>query len=539
MKLNNTYMSQSNNWNKAGISLPSFDRNVMVEKTASSPEWIHFGAGNIFRGFIADLYQTLLTEGKASTGILAVEAFDGEIIEKTYAPFDNLTLLAIMRGDGSFEKRIVASVAEGIALTKESYQRLQGIFQSPSLQMASFTITEKGYSIYDINGNLPDYIRQDIDNGPGRARTAMGVVCGLMYNRYKSGEYPIALVSMDNCSHNGDKLRESLLTIAGEWEKKGMVDSGFSVYLNNRKKTGFPLSMIDKITPNPSSVVKEMFINDGVEDMEIIRTANGSCVAPFVNAEKAQYLVIEDWFPNGRPALEETGVYFTQRETVDRVEKMKVCTCLNPLHTALAIFGCLLGFTSISAEMQDDDLRTLVNRIGREEGLPVVVDPGIIRPVDFLDVVLDERFPNPNVPDTPQRIASDTSQKVGIRFGETIKAYRDRSDLDPKTLTLIPLVIAAWCRYLLASDDEWNPMVCSPDPMLEELSASLKEITLGKDADIHSALLPILSNKKLFGVDLYEVELGEKVESFFKKMIAEKKAVRKVLHNTLKSYVSV
>ncbi len=42
----------------------------------------------------------------------------------------------------------------------------------------------------------------------------------------------------------------------------------------------------------------------------------------------------------------------------------------------------------------------------------------------------------------------DTSQKVGIRFGGTIRAYRDREGLDPADLTFIPLTLAAWCRYL-------------------------------------------------------------------------------------------
>ncbi|MBO4760100.1 MAG: mannitol dehydrogenase family protein, partial [Spirochaetaceae bacterium] len=77
-------------WQKADTTLPQFDIELMKAKTAEAPEWIHFGAGNIFRGFIAPLQQKLLNKNLASTGIIAADTFDGEIIEKIYKPFDNL-----------------------------------------------------------------------------------------------------------------------------------------------------------------------------------------------------------------------------------------------------------------------------------------------------------------------------------------------------------------------------------------------------------------------------------------------------------------
>ena len=156
---------------------------------------------------------------------------------------------------------------------------------------------------------------------------------------------------------------------------------------------------------------------------------------------------------------------FASRETVDKVEKMKVCTCLNPLHTALAIFGCLLGYELISTEMKDPTLRRLVEGIGYHEGLPVVVDPEILNPREFLDTVYT-RIPNPFMPDTPQRIMTDTSQKLAVRFGETIKAYANSPDLSVSDLKLIPLVLAGWLRYLMAVDDNGLPFQLSPDPML-------------------------------------------------------------------------
>ena len=97
--------------------------------------------------------------------------------------------------------------------------------------------------------------------------------------------------------------------------------------------------MIDKITPRPHPQVRKSLEDDGIEGMEPIITSRKTFIAAFVNAEKPQYLVVEDSFPNGRPQLEESGVVFCDRESVDKCEKMKVTTCLNPLHTAMSMYG--------------------------------------------------------------------------------------------------------------------------------------------------------------------------------------------------------
>jgi len=212
---------------------------------------------------------------------------------------------------------------------------------------------------------------------------------------------------------------------------------------------------------------------------------------------------------------------------------MKVCTCLNPLHTSLAVYGCLLGYDKISEEMKDAQLRKLVEIIGYTEGLPVVINPGILDPKEFIDTVLNVRIPNPFMPDTPQRIATDTSQKLAIRFGETIKAYNASSDLDAMDLKLIPLVFAGWLRYLMAVDDEGNAFELSPDPLLDTVCPYVANIKLGEENDVEEALRGVLSDKAIFGVDLYEVGLAERVCGYFKELTAGKGAVRA----TLKKYV--
>jgi len=212
---------------------------------------------------------------------------------------------------------------------------------------------------------------------------------------------------------------------------------------------------------------------------------------------------------------------------------MKVTTCLNPLHTALAVYGCLLGYNSIAAEMQDEQLVKLVKTIGYVEGLPVVVDPKIIDPRAFIDEVVEQRLPNPFIPDMPQRIATDTSLKVPIRFGETIKSYIADPEKDVTSLTAIPLAIAGWLRYLLAVDDEGNAMPVSADPMLPALQAELAGVELGKPESCKGKLAGILRNALIFAVDLKEAGLAEKIEGYLSEMLAGPGAVRA----TLKKYL--
>ena len=502
----------------AGYHLPEFDYDTVHKNTVEHPHWIHFGAGNIFRAFQANVAQNLLNSGVLDTGLIAAEGYDYEIIEKSYRPHDNLSILATLKADNTVEKTIVGSIMESLILDSKNeaeYARLREIFKNPSLQMASFTITEKGYATANAKGEFFPAVAADFEKGPEAPESYLGKVVSLLYTRYTHGALPIAMVSMDNCSHNGDKLYAAVNAFAKAWTDNGLVEAGFLGYVNDQTKVTFPWSMIDKITPRPDAKVEAMLAEDHIGGLDAVVTSKNTYIAPFVNAEECEYLVIEDAFPNGKPALDKGGIIFTDRATVDKVEKMKVCTCLNPLHTALAIYGCLLGYTLISEEMKNPLLKNMVEVIGYKEGLPVVVNPGILDPKKFIDEVVNVRIPNPFLPDSPQRIATDTSQKLFIRFGETIKAYEASPDLHTEDLKLIPLVYAGWLRYLMGIDDEGREFTPSSDPLLEEARQYVADYELSFSPKDLSKLDALLANEKIFGVNLHAIGMDTLVKQYF------------------------
>ena len=137
---------QSAEWKEKGYVLPQFDFDKVCENTKKSPFWIHFGAGNIFRAFQANVVQNLLNDGVIDSGLVVAEGYDYEIIEKMYKPHDNVGVLVTLKGNGSVEKTVVASIMESLTADSQNesdWARLLEIFRNPSLQMVSFTITEK------------------------------------------------------------------------------------------------------------------------------------------------------------------------------------------------------------------------------------------------------------------------------------------------------------------------------------------------------------------------------------------------------------
>ncbi len=534
MKLTLDGIKDREAWEKAGIKLPGYDVETVSEKARKEPRWVHFGIGNIFRVFIGGIADGLLEEGALDCGLTCVETFDYDVVDKIYTPYNNLELSVILHGDGSREYKVLGSLAEAVkaqSSDEKQWNRLKEIFTSKSLQMVSFTITEKGYALQKADGSWFPFVQADIENGPEKATGAMAVVVAMLYERYKAGKYPLALVSMDNCSQNGAKLRESVLTMTEEWKKAGFVDEGFVSYVSDEKVVAFPWTMIDKITPRPSEKIADDLEKLGVESMQPVITGKKTYIAPFVNAEKPQYLVIEDSFPNGRPALEKGfGVYMADRKTVNLSERMKVTVCLNPVHSATGPLGVVQGYDLFAKMLNtNEDMMKMARMVAYDEGLPVVPNPGILSPQAFVDELFNDRFPNEYLGDTNLRLSVDVSQMVGIRFGETIKAYVEKFG-DAKKLTAIPLGIAGWLRYMLGVDDEGEKYELASDPMNEEIQEQLKEIVIGKPETFTDQLKPILSNERLFFVDLYTTGVAEKIEEMFREMIAGKGAVRATIH---------
>ena len=235
MRLNDIISGNFNaaEWEAKGYELPKFDIKSIREKTAKEPTWVHFGGGNIFRAFPAAILNDALNTGKYDRGVIVAETFDFEVIDKAYAPYNNLSLCVNLCSDGSIEKKVIASVTEALKADPQfpDWQRLVEIFKNPSLQMISFTITEKGYT----------YNEADLARGL-KPLFAMGKVCALLLERYNAGKLPLTVQSMDNCSHNGDKVKAGVFAYAERWVADGLVPAAFLDYLKDETKITFPWS---------------------------------------------------------------------------------------------------------------------------------------------------------------------------------------------------------------------------------------------------------------------------------------------------------
>ena len=435
---------------------------------------------------------------------------------------------------------VVASLADTLAAGAD-WERVLEYFAQPSLQMVTVTCTEKGYGIDN------PAVEADLAAGPDKPSHIMSIAAAGAWHRFNHGAAPLAFVSMDNCAENGKLFQESVMAIVEHWAASGKVSQEFIDYMSDTSKITFPWTMIDRITPRPDDGTIAMLGDLGVGGMDVVETTKGTFIAPFSNTEHISYLAVQDAFPNGRPPLETTGVLFApDTEGVAAYEAMKVGTCLNPLHTTLAVFGCLLGHTSISEEMADPELSAML-RAQSAEALPKAVRPAGLEPADFLNTCLDERFPNPNVPDTPQRIATDTSQKMDVRYGGTMQAY----GAEAAGLEIIPLAVAGWLRYLAGADtveggtdDDGAPFTLSDDgPFYADAKAvaAAASIKVGSPESVTTEAVKTLLD---FGfkragsqieLDIYGIGLGDKIEGLLRELVAGPGAVRATMKRCLNS----
>ena len=122
MKLNAQGLANRREWEEKGYALPQFDREAVTKATKENPFWIHFGPGNIFRAFQANVVQNLLNAGLLDRGLVEAEGYDYEIVEKMNQPHDDYNLLVPLKANGTVEKTVIGSVVESLTVdsTKET-----------------------------------------------------------------------------------------------------------------------------------------------------------------------------------------------------------------------------------------------------------------------------------------------------------------------------------------------------------------------------------------------------------------------------------
>lgn len=532
MKLNKESIKQTAFWKDYNYTLPKYDIDAVTKATHDAPVWLHFGAGNLLRSFPAVLAQRLLSAGKAQTGIICCDGYDEELIDRCYRACDNLSIVVTLHDNQTACKEVVASITESLKLS-EDFARLEEIFAAPSLQMVSLSITENGYTFQDNTYTFLPAYAHDRDQGPTDCNSFFGKLTALSLSRCRKNLSPLALVSLDNCQDNGVLLERAVRYMAKGWLDKGYITKEEHEYLT--KRNTYPLTMIDKITPHPEKEVAAILEKDGLEDMQPFMTEKNTYAAQFVNNEPIGYLLIEDNFPNGRPALQNCGVIFTDRKSVEDTAIVRTSACMNEMDTALGVYGILLGYKYISDEMKDKELVNLISRLSGDEAMPVINKQVILDPEKFRREVLTQRYPNAFLRDTPHRIVTDTSKKMAPRFGVLLQAYYDSMKPEHRATSLVytPLTIAGWLRYLVGVDDEGNEFEFCPEPQLEQIRELIGTLPFGKEVK-RDQLYPLLASRYYFGVNLFEVGVGETVVKMFNELNQGKGAVRQ----TLRKYCS-
>ena len=396
---------------------------------------VHFGPGAFHRAHQADYVDRLL-DHDPRWGIAAVSLRSRGTVDALAAQ-DGLYTLAIR--DAEPRMRVIGAHTE--FLGPQDAARTLALLTAPETRLVTTTVTEKGYCLA-ADGTLdlghPDIVH-DLSR-PAVPMSAIGWIVAGLAARYASGTAPFVPMPCDNLASNGAKLYAALSVFAGQ------LDPALGAWLAAEVRV--PSTMVDSITPaSDDALYADVAAALGVED----RAA--------VQREHFAQWVIED-IGAGLPDLAAVGATVTG--DVGGYERAKL-RILNGAHSTLAYAGLLRGHVSVADAMADPALAGFVDRMIREDIIPMLPSvPGL----DFqayADAVL-RRFANPAIVHRLDQIAQDGSQKLPYRLGDTLLANRAAGHMPRHVVA----ALGAWVAFLMQRVRSGVPIV---DPAGERLAA--------------------------------------------------------------------
>ncbi|MCG5431045.1 mannitol dehydrogenase family protein [Mycobacterium sp. MYCO198283] len=423
------------------IVTPSYDRDALRVGI------VHFGVGGFHRAHQAMYLDRLMAKGEAAEwGICGVGVLPGDRrMRDALAAQDFLYTLVLERGDGTRDARVIGSIVDYLYAPDDPEAVIERI-AAPDTRIVSLTITEGGY---------------DIENaGDG---SVFGLVTEALARRKERGVGSPTIVSCDNIVSNGEVARDAFTGFA-ERRHPGLAEWMAA-------HTGFPSSMVDRITPvTTPEVIAELERDYGVTDRW-----------PVV-AEPFTAWVLEDRFTLGRPPLENAGVLLV--DDVAPYEAMKL-RLLNAGHQSLCYFAYLMGYRLVHDAAGDPLLREFCSRYLDVEATPTLQPVPAIDLDDYKRSLLD-RFANPGVRDTIARLCADSSNRIPKWL---LPVVRDNL-AGGGSVRLSAATVAAWARYAEGVDEQGQPI-----EVVDQLAETLIPLARSQRDDP----LAFLANRKVFG----------------------------------------
>src|ERR1700761_6344336 len=384
---------------------------------------LHIGAGSFpraHRAWYLPRLNELRKEGEThwSLAVGNIRSDMNAVLEALAAQNGVYTLETVTpQGERAYET--IRSIERVVPWT-ESLDMLIEAGADPACKIIAFTVTEGGYYL-DEQDEL-DTANADLATDlNGGHTTIYGALAAILDVRMKRGAGPVTLQTCDNLRSNGERFHAGMSEFL---ERRGA--SELAQWFDDN--TASPSSMVDRITPRPTPDVRER-----------VKAATGVDDAAPVMGEAFIQWVIEDSFIAGRPAWENVGA-----ELVDSVmpyEEAKI-RILNATHSCIAWAGTLVGLNYIHEGTQDAEIRQFAFDYVTQDVIPCLT-PSPIDLAKYRDVVLD-RFSNPHIQDTNQRVAADGFSKLPGFIAPTLSECFARN-VDPHATAILP---ALFFRFL-------------------------------------------------------------------------------------------
>ncbi|WP_273804861.1 D-arabinitol 4-dehydrogenase [Providencia rettgeri] len=447
--------------------------------------WMHIGAGSFHRAHQAWYLHRLIAQGDDSWSIAL-----GNIRNDANALLDNLakqngeyTLETVSpEGERHYEK--ITSVRK-ILHWDENLSQLVEQGRDKATRVIAFTVTEAGYYLtpqHELDAQQPD-IKADLS---GKMTTIYGALTEILRARLAAHGEPVTLLNCDNLRHNGERFRHgflSFLQLKGEDE----------LYQWVKDHTRSPNTMVDRITPRPTpDVAERVKEHTGWDDK-----------APVMGEAFIQW-VIEDDFINGRPALENVDVEMV--ESVLPWEEAKI-RILNASHSCIAWAGTLIGLSFIDDSTRELPIKQMAWNYVTQDVIPSL-SPSPLDLEQYRDVVLD-RFSNPYIKDTNQRVAADGLSKIPGFITPTLQECYQRNQVPAATAVLPALFfvyLQRWAKGELPYEyqdgvldvEYYQKMMNSADALTQFVSSEMLFGSLAHSPEFHE-----LMNKTVASIETW------------------------------------